>query len=259
MSKRLILAGLTLSSVLLSSVGVQAQDKTCDIDIQPIVAQLISAQTASASGKQEDALQQLREAKADLEALETACANGSAAVTVPELTTTFTAPDESFSFLYPDGWATDPFTFTLDSFGIGGRAIIANTQAGLKLLTQTIDQTKLGATDQAAMIIVGSASTVLYSLGIYDSTVEQPALPTVEALTDYIQLAIRDGQIFDEISDPTYEGETASFSIGNPEFDGLVLLSQLDTDKFSFTLLIGDTGTRPTVNALAEAIHASIE
>lgn len=259
MNKKHALLGLTFSTFLLSSVAVQAQAATCDIDVQPIVAQLISAQTAAASGKQDDALQQLGEAKANLEALEESCLNGPAAVVTPELTNTYTAPDESFSFQYPDGWAADQFTLTLDNFGAGGRAVIASTEAGLKLLTQTIDKTKLEPTDQAAMIIVGSSSTVLYSLGIYDSTVEQPDLSTVEALTDYIQLAIRDGQIFAEVSDPTYEEETAHFSIGNTEFDGLVLLSQLDTDKFAFTLLIGDTGTRPAVNVLAEAIHASIE
>lgn len=257
MGKKLGFALLSGFSLLMPFVGVQAQTTTCDIDVQPIVASLIEAQTSAASGDQDAALQQLADAKSAIEALETSCTVEP--LPVPALTTTFTAPDESFTFNYPDDWVAGQFTLTLDSFGTGGRAIIANTEDGLELLTQTIDQTKLEPTDQAAMIIVGSASTVLYSLGIYDSTVEQPSLPSVKALTDYIQLAIRDGQLFDEIGDPIYEEQTAQFSIGNPEFVGLVLLTQLDTDKFSFTLLIGDTGTRATVNALAEAIHASVK
>lgn len=257
MSKKLSFIVFSVLSLSLPFAAVHAQAADCEIDVQPIVATLIQAQTAAASGNQDEALQQIADAKAALEVLKTNCT--AEPLPPPDLTTTFTAPDESFTFNYPEGWAADEFTPTLDDFGSGGRAIIADTEAGLELLTQSIDQTKLAPTDQAAMIIVGSPSTVLYSLGIYDATVEQPNIPDAEALTEYILLAIRDGQVFDEISDPVYEGQNARFSIGNPEFVGVVLLTQLDTDKYTFTLLIGDTGTRTTVNTLAEAIHATVK
>ena len=257
MKKQLGLVALSVMSLSLPFTAARAQTADCAIDVQPIVAALIEAQTAAASGDQDMALQQLADAKTAIETLETNCT--AEPLPPPELSASFTAPDESFTFNYPDGWAVGQFTVTLDDFGPGGRAIVANTEAGLDLLTQTIDQTKVEPTDQAAMIIVGTSKTVLYSLGIYDSTVEQPDLSTVEALTDYIQQAIKDGPVFDKISDPVYDGQTAQFTFADVEFVGKVLVSQLDTDKFALTLLLGDTGTQPAVDALAAAIHASVK
>ncbi|MCA0455821.1 MAG: hypothetical protein LCI00_17725 [Chloroflexi bacterium] len=257
MKKQLGLVALSVISLSLPFNAAYAQTADCAIDVQPIVATLIEAQTAAASGDQDAALQQLADAKTAIETLEAGCT--AEPLPPPELSETFTAPDDSFTFSYPAGWVAGQFVLTLDSFGNGGRAIIGSNETALDMLTQTIDNTKLEPEEQAAMIIAGSPSTVLYSLGIYDSTVEQPDLSTLEALTDYIQLAIKDGPLFKEIADPVYEGQTASFTIADTEFDGMVLVSQLDTDKFAFTLLIGDTGTQAAVNSVAQAIHSTIQ
>ena len=257
MSKRtklIAVLGLVLS---LSVFSVQAQSSDCEIDIQPIVAKLIDAQSAAATGKQADALLLVTEAKADLEAIETACKTE--AVLVPELKMSFEAPDKSFTFNYPDGWLEDSFTPTLEILGTGGRAIVGSNEKVLTSLKQSLNKVKLKPADQAVMVIVGSPNTVLYGLGLYDPDNALKDDSELTVLTDYLQTAIKDGQVFAEVSDPTYAKNSATFNIGNKEFDGIVLLRQLSAEKYAFTLVVGDDGTLPAVTVLSHAIEATVQ
>ncbi len=255
MSKQFKLIALLGLGLSLSVFSVRAQAADCTIDVQPIVAKLIDAQTAAATGKQDDALLLVNEAKAELEAIETAC-KGAAA---PELKGTFEAPDQSFTFNYPDGWLVDGFTPTLDIFGAGGQAIIGSNEQALDTLKQSIDKLKLEPSDQAAMVMVGTPNTVLYGLGLYDQANALKDDSGITALTEFLQTAIKDGQVFEEVSDPTYTENSATFNIGNKTFDGVVLLKQLSPTKYSFILMVGDEGTLPAVSTLGKAIEASVK
>ncbi len=248
---------VSLLGLAVSFYAVKAQTSDCTIDVQPIVAKLISAQTAAASGNQTDALQEIADAKAELEVIEANCARE-----VPNsisLKTTFNAPDDSFSFNYPEGWLAGEFTPTLELFGKGGRTLIGNNEQALAALAKNVDETTFNPTEQAAIVIVGSANTVLYSLGLYDSTNVPKGIDDVKALTEYIQLAINDGPVFDTIGDPIYDGQSAQFTFEDKAFKGIVIITQLSTEKYSLTMLVGGKDTSATLATLATAISNSIQ
>ncbi len=237
--------------------AVQAKAANCTIDVQPIVAKLIEAQTAAAAGKQSEAIQQITSAKADLEAIEANCSPESAA-SIP-LGSTFNAPDGSFEFKYPDGWAAGEFKSTLDVFGKGGTMLIGSNKQALSMLTKNVDETQFEADEQAVMVIVGSANSILYSLGIYDEKSALKGDSSVQELTEYLQLAIKDGPLFAQIGEPVYDKADAQFTISDKEFDGLVLLKELGKGQYALTLMLGDSGTSAEIPTMATAIHSSIQ
>jgi hypothetical protein len=87
---------LIFASVLLP---VQAQDSNCDIELEETILALIQAQRQADSGNTFGAVQRIDDIQIELAALAEACSG----VLFP-LPRSFTAPDGSIAFNYPDEW-----------------------------------------------------------------------------------------------------------------------------------------------------------
>ncbi len=88
-----------ITVLLAASIPVHAQDDGCNIDLGATIETLFNAQRQADSGNPFGAVQNIDAAQAELAVLAESCAD----VLFP-LPQAFTAPDESITFNYPEGW-----------------------------------------------------------------------------------------------------------------------------------------------------------
>lgn len=86
---------LVVLAVMLLAIPVMAQEEACDIDLSEVETLLSEAQEAVDAGDTSAALDLIGEMQAALETITDGC------ITLGQ---TFEAPDDSFSFSYPDDW-----------------------------------------------------------------------------------------------------------------------------------------------------------
>ena len=93
MRNHLIIAAV----LLLIATPVIAQEEDCEIDLSEVETLLLTAQTAVIAGDTSGALALIAEIQAALDSISAGC------ITI-SLGQTFEAPDDSFSFSYPEDW-----------------------------------------------------------------------------------------------------------------------------------------------------------
>jgi hypothetical protein len=80
-----------------------AQEADCDIDLSEVETLLLQAQVSLTAGDIDGALERITQMQTALEAIEDGC------ITI-SLSESFEAPDDSFSFDYPDGWTLGEYS-----------------------------------------------------------------------------------------------------------------------------------------------------
>src|SRR5829696_8130789 len=102
--RRLALAGFIMFGSVFTPLITHAQE--CEIDLTDSIITLTQAQAGAASGNTSSALSSISSVQTTLDNIQQTCAGQSS---TPELTETFTAPDDLFSFNYPADWFVTEF------------------------------------------------------------------------------------------------------------------------------------------------------
>ncbi len=265
------MASWLVAFTLIGLLGVgSANAQDCAIDVQPVVTLLADAEAAAAQGDNAAALAAISQAQAELQAIQDACAQ---TVTPPGVTLSemFQQAEWGFNVSYPAGWLTDDFREPMSTYdkngratpGRGGSLIIANSESSMTFIQTPPGELQLEKDGQAALVASGSASQILYAIGIYD--VDQP--PTDDlGLPGLVQLMIetlKEADLFTSIGEPSYSAidgqKIAQLQLDHPDFEALLLLRQLPDNQFALTLGVGNREASVPLASLMTAINLSIQ
>lgn len=255
---------------MMGLLGSTASAQDCAIDVQPVVTLLIDAQTAAAQGDNASALAIISQAQTELQAIQDACGSTQMSGDI-ELSQSFSQPDFGFAFSYPAGWLTDDFREPMPAYdntggsqaGRGGSLTIANSESSMTFIQEPPGEQQLEKDGQVALIAAGSASQILYAVGIYD--VDQPPVDDL-GLTGLVQLMIdtlKEADLFTSIGEPSYsiiDGQkVAQVKMDHPDFEALLLLRQLPANQFALTFGVGNREASLPLASLMTAINRSIQ
>lgn len=170
-------------------------------------------------------------------------------VLAQDLGQTYTSPDGSLTFNYPDGWVTDEL--------LPGFLFVANSQAALDRVNGSSEESTLLPGDVVYYIIGPTAAKVAFDV--------EPTASALEAL-QALSASLSDSS---DAEDPTTVGEPGELTIGDysaarstissPELEGLIIALKPADDAVIITLLATPVGETEAAEAAFRAVLESIK
>lgn len=245
--KRFVMWTLLALLVLVVALPAVAQDApaSCVSDLSPVVAQVVTAQALASSGDTAGSVVQLREARAALAAIQSACAEAGVTASLL-LDGEFAASGIPYAFNYPLNWvmgtAQRPSTDTLvQPMGNNSRAAGQALQA----------EPALAPGDQGAFVAIGNMSTFGMAA---DGTPAQ--------LLSAIIASLPDGYAVESVTETTINGlPAATVRYSGPTVDGYLVSRIVSQELGVIAEVAGVTPSGelealiPTIDAIARSIR----
>lgn len=258
--RRLALAGFLLLGSVFTPLAAQAQD--CEIDLTDAIIALTQAQADAASGDTAVALSAITDVQATLDTIRESCPF-TAAETTFDLSETFTAPDDLFSFDYPAGWfeaeyhegmdweqtlANANFLFLAISAG-GTMTVISEEMPPAYSPYAVIDGV------QSVTVIVGSPMHLFAELGIYDTDLAEDFLAgrfDKEDLVDALETRIQQSPMASDLEIAPVEAARPTVRIETQGADTRLTLLLVELDRFEsrYAMLVSPTSVENDANML---------
>lgn len=249
--RRFVLAGFLLLGSVFTPLAAFAQD--CEINLTDAIIALTQAQANATSGDTAAALTAITDVQATLDAVRENCPLAAAATSF-DLSETFTAPDELFSFSYPAGWYEAEY-----HEGMDWAQMLANSNPLFLAISAGGTMTVLSeemppayspyaviAGVQSVTVIVGSPMHLFTELGIYDTDLAEDFLAgrfDKEDLVDALETRIQQSPMASNLEIAPVEADRPTVSIETQGADARLTLLLVELDRFEsrYALLVSPT------------------
>ncbi len=265
----LLAFSLLFAGALLPFSPLQAQN--CTVDLSSVIGQLTEAQALADTGNTPTALTTIADVQAALDALQRSCTRADA---LDALASTYSAPDESFRFQYPEGWFMGEFhegrDWELLTNGAnpqnlplppGGSVTLSSVEVPLNYSPYVALKDVLSVT-----VLVGNPLHLFNELGLYSPQFAETFLAGAfgfDELAEALETGIRQSPMNPDLLLTPVEGArpTLGFTAYNDATNLALVLVALDETGNLYALLVSPTLTRDNVEMLPLliAMAASVE
>jgi hypothetical protein len=268
--RRLALAGFLLLGSVFTPLAAFAQD--CDINLTDSIIALTQAQANATSGDTAAALSAITGVQATLDTIREGCPL--TAETTFDLSETFTAPDDLFSFNYPAGWFEAEYHDGMDweqMLASSNPLFLAISAGGtMTVLSEEMPPgySAYAVIDgvQSVTVIVGSPMHLFTELGIYDTDLAEDFLAgrfDKEDLVNALETRIQQSPMASNLEIAQVEAERPTISVETEGADTrlTLLLVELDPYESRYALLVSPTSVEddadmlPLLLAMAETVQ----
>lgn len=264
---------LSISLLYMGINVVQAQTPEppsgdCKIDLSLVIANLADAQVSATSGDRPAALEMIAQVQADLQEIETNCTETALSV---ELSQTYRAPGDLFTFAYPQDWFIDAFQEGLDWESLLPRGV-ADTQpiprgGSILISSEPITASRAVSTDATVISIsVGNPLHILQATGLHRPEASTQFIEEGFTLKTLSEEFFLQGQAYDEnriitMNEVTAQRPTVAFHMSDEQMNAYIVIVALNEAENQYAVVVGvapakdEAGqTRQLVRAIAETI-----
>ncbi len=247
--RHLLYCGFALSMLVPAFAHAQdtEDDPTttpCTVDLSSLSALLTQAQSVAAQGEVSASLTYIERASDMVESIELRCNRLFSRPDVA-LERIYIAPNGTFSLEYPGTWGSNTFTPSAS----GGTVGLANSPEALAALSESMPI--LSAGQQGFLLTIGEPQNLPSGSQFTDA----------QAIAEYFGLALAENYETVHLSEVMDFGGLPAVWVefGTAEFEGLLLVSQVNRDHFAIFAGASASGERASLQTVMEAIAYTIQ